>query len=884
MTYWRTALVYKAGLVPILIAGAGGCTNLEFLDANQCGNLVVEIDRGEDCDGSATCGSPGSTHECRYLCDTTDRTCPETLGYHCGADGVCRRPQGTFLPGATNTTVTAQNLLVGDINADGCAEVVISAQRTTAVYAFSSPYSTSCVESRQTLHVSRPDSGSIALPVPALADMDLDESTNYLSLLSSARSLYGDGLSMHFTNGSSTLSPILFPRFQRPGAAVRPIAASMRKSGVVVLFEDSKDGVATDVTLIFDSQQAPVTFPKAYMGHVSDIAAIVAADVDPMINAMDDVLCDEIIVAKRGDTKLELYKLCTGASTNGFEKLLNSQIALTNAKVRDSGSRLFAADANEDGITDLLTNLSDNKVHIAYGLGNGRFHSIPPEPMPPPMTDQKANSINDGMADAALAADGILVTLEFDPKHPGIDYYAPPCPPLDTFSSPNCAPVAGGCEAVVADIDADGDQDVVVSEGQGVDLIIHRQTQGSFHVSFVETACPPHSIGTGDFDGDGVNDIAYFDQTSKAAYENTTSLSIVYGNAFAAPNTPVTSGRFDEANGLSVVHFGPPGTSSQIAITRAVGPTQARASAVGVVEIGAERSVVAPYYMTSDVMGAQATDTLTLLGQTPGNFGSNAAPALAVVTQSSNNTRELWIVDSNQDGGSLRAQPKSESTDIPCANGCVLAAMSQKDTTDNLLVLGDTSGVVYRVGTLGFVEEQTFALKHAFQQTVANANPDKYFPRPLVADVDHDSYVDVLALANTGAFVGFFGSADGSLSEVELIPAPSCWDSQTGWAKAGCGNYVAAQIDADADGQLDLVLGGSELPNVDKAISLAAYKLENRALVVLDGISIGAEALRPDTDFLALGARDMDADGVRDLIFMPNSNYFMVLRGLPEHE
>lgn len=868
----------------MLLASAIGCTNLEFLDPNICGNLVVETDIGEDCDGSEGCGAPNSEHACRFTCETGTKTCPEHLGYHCGADGVCRQPSGTFVRLDTTTTTAAQDLLVGDINADGCAEVVIGAKRLTTVHAFSSSFSTVCVESQQTLNTNRPDPEENSLPLAALADLDSSENTGRLSLVSPTRSLYGDGLSMYFTSGEPTLQPVLFPRFLRGGAETRTVSAKMRGSGVIILFEAAPDGVSSDVTVIFDSQKAPETFPKAYPQKVTDIAAVVAADVDPKVNSMPDVTCDEIIIGKRGDSKLELYKLCTSGTGNGFTKLTAAQIALTNSTVRDHGTAIFAADANGDLITDLITNLADEKVHVAYGIGDGRFHSLPPPTMPPPTVDQKAPAINDPMANEAAKQGKTFVALEFDSKHPGIDYYAPPCPPLDAFSSPTCAMMVGGCEAVVDDIDADGDMDVIVSEGQGVDLGIHRQTNGTFNVTFLETACPPHHLGTGDFDGDGVNDIAFFDQTSKAANINTTSLSIVYGNAYAAPNEPVTAGRFDEATGLSVVRFTPPGTGSQIGITRAIGAQATRGSALGVVELGSERTVGAPYYITSDIMGAQSLDSLTLAGQTPGKFGTNAAPGLAVLTQSAQQTFELWLVGTNDDAGSLRATPQNEMQDIPCASGCLLVAIPRKDSTDALLLLGDKTAVAYNPETTGFVADKPFTLTHTFRPTVANTNQAKYYPRPLVADVDHDGSTDVLALATSGALVGFFGNASSGFTEVELIAAPSCWDANTGWGKAGCGSYVAVQIDVNSDGVLDVLVAGSQLPSAEKN-SMAAYAVKNRALVpIVSGISIAAEKLSSDTDFVALGAADLDNDGVRDLVFMPSSDYFTVLRGLPVHE
>src|SRR4051794_38905496 len=85
-----------------LLVGMAGCTNLELLDANTCGNLVVEAAIDEDCDGGENCGAKGSAHECRFICESDAKDCPEKLGYHCGADAVCRRSAGAFSSLGTN--------------------------------------------------------------------------------------------------------------------------------------------------------------------------------------------------------------------------------------------------------------------------------------------------------------------------------------------------------------------------------------------------------------------------------------------------------------------------------------------------------------------------------------------------------------------------------------------------------------------------------------------------------------------------------------------------------------------------------------------------------------------------------------------------------------
>ena len=92
----------KPALVALLLTVGGigvACAELPAIDANQCGNRIV--DSSEDCDTfaasstpSSSCRAPGSDGACHYDCTGTN-VCPPT--YNCGkVDGICRQATGTF--------------------------------------------------------------------------------------------------------------------------------------------------------------------------------------------------------------------------------------------------------------------------------------------------------------------------------------------------------------------------------------------------------------------------------------------------------------------------------------------------------------------------------------------------------------------------------------------------------------------------------------------------------------------------------------------------------------------------------------------------------------------------------------------------------------------
>jgi hypothetical protein len=856
--------------------GLGGCTDLSYIEANSCGNRVVESEAGEDCDGEASCGAPTSENACRYTCGSEGSVCP--VGFGCGIDGVCRRPAGELVPVRAETTVTARDLLVGDINGDGCAEAVITAARSTVITAFASEVSDTCVAAEQTLQRSRPDAEETPLPQPALVDLSADDEESRLSLMAGSRGLYEDGLSVYFTSGAPTVSPVLFPLFGRPGASPRTLTLRLRGRDAMLLFEQPSGGAKADVTLVVDPGKNPETFAGALPFSAAEIAVAVAGDVwiDPTPDAKP---CDEVVIAKNGDAMVFVFRVCGTGETNGFTALQSPDVDLdSGAKVRAKNAQLVLADMNDDGYRDLVTNASDMNLHVAYGFGDGRFHSQPTLPPAPAMPDGKTSLLDvAGVEEAELAReDRIFVVGEFDVKNAGVELVGIPCPPSDLFESPTCAPQSGGCEAVVADIDADGDDDIVSTEGQEIDVVVRRRIgDGAFHVSSLGTSCPPHHLGVGDLDGDGVNDIAFFDQTSKGPGQNATSLSIAYGNASGGPSAPVASGRFDEAADLSVVGAGPSGLGAQLAVARTLAQG-AKGSAVGFVEVGDERAVAAPYYFP-DASGSGPLKRVSFIAQTPGKFATDApggaGVALAVVTQSESNATELWLVGSNEDAGSLRAE-LSSVTDVPCGDSCMLVAVpATSGGADRLLLLGEGKIVAYDVEDGKFVMRDEIATDQSFSSVISDMNPKKYAARPLVADFDGDTFVDVIARAATGELVGLFGRGDGGFDVEVLLSAPSCSGD------GSCGGFSVAQIDVDADGSEELAVAG---PGV-----LAVYEVSGNTSDRLVPTSIAIPPMlapAEDADFTALAAADVDGDGVEDLFLMPSSNFFTVLRGRPERE
>jgi hypothetical protein len=651
-------------------------------------------------------------------------------------------------------------------------------------------------------------------------------------------------------------------------------------------------GGAGEVAAVPDPRGSPI--PLASLpGGIDGIAALVAADLDGA-GAPEGERCDEVALARAGGTRIQLYRLCDPDGSLTFAPLAAPEVELDGgAALRDRNGSLALVDYNADGQVDLLTNADDGALHIAYGLGDGRFHSLPP-PAAAPDQRTSALAVPDPMLGEQLVnPDALFVAGEFDAAQPGAELRAVPCPPdAAPFESPACAPVEGPCEAVVADVDADGHLDVVATDGQQPDLVLRRGLEGGgFHVGFLETQCPPRQLAVGDVDGDGVPDIAFFDQVASPPEGSAedppppaTALTVAYGAAFAAPAPPWAQSRFDQALGLVAGRFieGPPG--DQLYAARGLAGVQGASSALALVG-QSERLLLAPFYFPAPPgppMGGTQPLVLqvSLRATAAGRFGTGEGgeprPGVAVITQDLDpmthaprpGTEKLWLIDGDVSAGSLTALYQSA---VAC-DDCVLVALpAAGGGHDGALLLGDGEVVVYEVGAEGFAERGSLATAHAFRSLDRALNPAKYVPRPLVADLDRDGHEDVVARSSEGALVAFWGREDGGFDETVLADPPACEGG------AACGGLSIASLNADADAAREIaVVGPGELEVFD--LDAAA-----RALVPIHAeLSIPEPPL--STDFTAIGAADVDGDGVDDLVVMTSSSFFHVLRGLPVSE
>jgi len=896
----------RAGLALLAASALTGCADLPLLDENTCGNRVLEP--GEDCDGQAGCGDTKHPHSCRYLCEG-ELECPD--GFGCGLDQVCRQHGGRFESVFVSSSVTTRDLLVGDINGDGCAELLRATLRGSEVTAFPSRVSDACPAAEQTLQTGRPGSGEQSYP--ALLLLKLGERAPPV-VVAGGSGFLGDGLFVYFAEADPLLTPLLYPSVKLNQPQVRMLPVRVGGADVLLILGQGAPGGPMDaagtVAVLEDPRRPPAQLGML-PGGLEGLVALRAAELDGAVTS-EGKTCEEIVIGRAGDASLYLYRLCESSGGLAFSPLPSAEVELdSQARLRKDNASLAVIDMNGDGHLDLVTNADDSKIHVAYGLGNGQFNSAPPPSPPDGAHDQRTSALAivapdpqqpDGYESRLVSPDNIFVAGDFDPAQQGPELVPLVCPVEEMFESPECTESEGPCEAVVTDIDADGRLDIVATEGQQPYLAVHRGLAGGgFHGSLEETRCPPRYLAAADINGDGVTDVTLFDQVARrgqagappGAEEDATftTLTIAYGNAFAAPTVLEDQGRFDQAAGLAAGRFIVDAPRPQLFAARMLGGESlesASASALAMVEGDSERVLRAPFYFPPEE-GSPTSWSLRAIAA--GRFASSSEggeprPGLIAITENvepggSATSPTLWLLQADEGGGGLRALQRVPLEQATCDDCVLVPVRAAAGGSDSVLLLGDHEVLVYEITAAGVGEPLRLASAHAFRSMDERSNPAKHTGRPVVGDLDGDGLEDVIAPSADGALVALWGRADGAFDEAVLITAPGCEGG------AACGSLAAAALNADADAARELAVVGPGLLGLHDLDPASRELIPRKLCVDMRGSPSSGEtcdelpAPPASPDFSGVGAGDFDGDGVDDLVVMGSSTFFNVLRGKP---
>lgn len=555
----------KRVLFWVIAAAALGCAELPDLPAGVCGNGVVEA--GEACDSAdISCGQPDTDEACRKLCKVDDE-CGGGAAT-CGFDGVCRTASGSFALVNEVGTPGAAFADVADFDGDGVSDLVtFGSLQVRALYLEES----GGVVSEATLPAmaAAPAVGNLTADFDGVPDGvgDLVDLTTF-------------GVSVFRGQSDQTFQSTSYSSLNVTEGTVTYAVLEARQptdqNNTYFAADEVLRFIGNSVEHEFDNQKLfDLPFPAAELR-----LPVAAADVD----AQDGRQSAELVLAKKDGGQVFVMAVAQpGANAWNHDPALYPPVTLPgNAKV---SGRVIVQDVNGDGHADVLVTASVGPlpgIFVSFGLGSGKFHSVASDIPGLILPDQKFALVASPVPSAPLALGDVNGDKFIDAVFPNAVIVSKPGSPGEQ----------GDCDKVVPGYICaknDGPPWIDAAIGQfnataGADIALLRQGtlsveffngfgNGAFNGFVIPTSAFPVRLVTGDFDGDLLTDLAVLERSEPTDFSDPTaspgddSLSVLFSQAFGPPLPPqvfaelgsveqLVVGRLDFANVDNVADIG----------------------------------------------------------------------------------------------------------------------------------------------------------------------------------------------------------------------------------------------------------------------------------------------------------------------------------------
>lgn len=532
----RFAALLFAFLAPL------SCTSFPAIEPGECGNQV--LDAGEDCDTfvpkslpGGECLPRGGPDECRFDCsrnaDGKRKPCPSGMG--CTPDGVCRRVDEGFQWVGRVSNDVGFSLDVLDFDADGHREVLSTDAPDRLSYArFSLHYfddDANLVETRRFPRVT-------SRPLPR--DLNGDGRTDLV--LSNGR------IGMLPGRADREWVPATFSSYvlEGPELHVVPVStAFVSDSFALVAITTIEDTPG----LYVPNGRGALTFTRRLGGAFSRMLTPAAAD---LIEGRDSP-CDEVVLAFRGQRSCAILDVCE-ISEQETDWNLAWRATPREQTVRLPGDATLAAppvaaDVDGDGHLDLL--LSDG-VRAYLARGDGARLEPEATPLRVPVVPEGFAELGTLLAAGDVTGDGIadfvlprgVLGSRRSLVDDSIGYV-----PFSANSGEDWT------LAQVVDLNGNGRPDVVAAHAGSPGITFLSSSATFFQVeSRIDTAGPVRLLAAGDYDGDGINDLAFVQGGRPDEPRDT--LAIAYGTRDRPPAPPVRLAELDGVRQLGSQHDG----------------------------------------------------------------------------------------------------------------------------------------------------------------------------------------------------------------------------------------------------------------------------------------------------------------------------------------
>ncbi|HSQ62060.1 MAG TPA: VCBS repeat-containing protein [Polyangiaceae bacterium] len=848
----------RTGARCLLFLALVACDNLPAVQSGVCGNQV--IDPNEDCDTFATapgalCRSPGTAGQCRYACglqsDGTTAICPPGMG--CGTDGTCRTPSGTFGPATQPIAGSFSDLFVGDVDGDGRADLVgLEAAEISTFF-------DATLASPAAVRTPRRASSSVH---PVMRDISGDGRADVVVGA-------GGGTIVDLGSASRAFVPTAFPSSYAAGLtnASMIVLRGLPPNPADTLFIMGTYGTTSGIALLQTSGQGGLltllsTPPSELAGPVA-VGHLVE---NPAISP-----CDELAFAYVGSNEVDVYTACSPDGKGGFawnsydfSTKVPTPVKLSGGATVVRGPLLL--DVNGDGHLDFLLGASRcsgcDEVDVAYGVGDGTFHSDP--------TTIPASNGDDTFATYARFV-GPLPLAVGDLDGDGIVDEVTPTQVLVsqvngnavTFVPRALAQSEPWTEAVIADFNRDGILDVAAGSSAAANIDFYVGAGGGALDPFLVPTAPVRHFAVGDFDGDLVNDLAV-SEIADPSDPLGDSVSILFGNAVGAPAPPISMGRFKSIRQTTVGKF--VDTSGILSGTDTLLTTSMPNDSTtdfGTFAGAGDRVLRSPLSMTT------FTSKTAVASGFPwryafGHFTSGSGPIdLAALDEQvfpvpPTPVYRLWLLPTDGHGGFDAAQSRDGDPlpdGLDWAHVAITAVDLDGSGTDQLVALGPSTSDSSK-GTVAVARAQpgpsadpplrlVFGTPTEVDALVVHdetGSAASQSGRALATDLDGDGKPDVVALASvagTTSVVVFWNDHAGQLGTMTAVPNPD-----------GHPAIDFAVLDAGGSAPSLAVL-------TDEGVSLASFA--QRAPSVASSLAFhvaGGHRIAPG---------DVDGDGVTDL-------------------
>lgn len=532
-----------------LPTAAAGCAKLGPIKDDVCGNYVVDAD--EDCDNhappGATCGVPGSAHECRFIC-ASSIVCP--TGYGCGLDGVCRRApptdQESMIPfGDPIPFPLLQQVEAADFDGDGAAELVV--------------FESADALGRRSVRLYSPRGNPpfpVPLPVPMTAaaiDRLAKDTTDDIA--------FADIGGVLLLRGSEDLHGELsaYP------SIVPPEGAQLRTVPLEVLPEKPGDELLTFV-------QAPgnttVLSHPAFGGDKEEVLAIIPASEESIVGDVkrarfdEGLPCTAIAFGLKGQDRAYYFTPCRPSDKGGVEWRTGtglSSILLPEGRTVTEG--VLPADVDLDGHVDLLIGGDHAGLLIAWGKGDGTFVSTEgvtgaASPFTPAATEGQTPALPLAVAD--LDKDGQL------------DYVLSTGVFMGQGAAVKTAYLNAGAPwtaAVVGDMNDNGLVDIAAGSRQSLNIdFLNNAGKGVWNPFVLDTDGGVTHLATGDFDGDLVTDLAISELVQVGDVPES-HVEVGFGNLAGPPSALVEMAKLVHVSEMYASELPPPNAAYNVAGT-----------------------------------------------------------------------------------------------------------------------------------------------------------------------------------------------------------------------------------------------------------------------------------------------------------------------------